>query len=59
VDCWLIERILDLFEGATLSVHSGKRRIVLFTKGTVNIQEKDVERPVPFSSAALIALAAV
>ena len=58
-DCWLVERILDLFEGGTLSVHSGKRRLNLFTKGTINVMEKDdKERPVPFSSAALVALAA-
>jgi hypothetical protein len=57
-DCWLVERIIDLFEGGTLSVHSGKRRLNLFTKGTVNVMEADnKERPVPFSSAALVALA--
>ena len=58
VDCWMIERILGLFEGATLSVHQGKRRINLFSKGTINVQEKeDKERAVPFSNAALVALA--
>jgi hypothetical protein len=58
-DCWMLERILDLFEGDTLSVHSGKCRINLFSKGTINIQEKEGERPVPFSCAALIALAII
>jgi hypothetical protein len=57
--CWMVEDVLKLFEGETLSVYSGKSRINFFTHGTVNVQEKEGERLVPFSSAALIALAAV
>jgi hypothetical protein len=59
-DCWLVERILSLFEGTTLKIHSGKRRINLYSTGSINIQEKDdKERVVPFTAASLIALAAV
>lgn len=57
-DCWLLEKVISLFEGDSLSIHSGKRRIVLFSKGTIDIQETDgTTRPVPFSCSALMALA--
>ena len=56
-DCWMVEKIMGLFEGDSISIFSGKRRINLFSKGSINIQEKEGERVVPFSCAALIALA--
>jgi hypothetical protein len=57
-DCWLVEKILSLFEGDVLSIHSGKRRINLFSKGIIEIQETNSVKQVSFSCSALMALAA-
>jgi hypothetical protein len=57
-DLWLVEKILGLFEGESLSIYPGKRRINLYTNGNINIMDKDGERQIPFSCSALVALAA-